>query len=746
MADAFPTAQNFYDANDDLRTIDAVSNSKDPDTGADIDTWNTRRGGPTDTLAGRLDKLGVYLYADWPGAGDPDVTLTNVGQSLRWQLADGGDGHDYGWTGAFPKTVSAGDTPTPLGAGGWVDRSDLTFQSTLAGAGGSLLVGDNGRTVADAIAQQGRGRYLYLDGTAACGLSPRIPAFGTGNFSFAARFELSALGKGIVGGITGSFAVRTTSAGAIVVSSVSVADVATTPDNVVSAGVSHLIQVIRSSGVLEIVVDGVTKYSQANSTNFTGDIAFVGSADGISSFASGKFFELYINNAAMTKITESVSAISYAIPNTISSLAYFDFADALCDLLVVYPSVRDPAYTQVTLVMPTAGAALSENKRNFKRSSTPRTGAGYFVGDSQTYGFNASGNPVYTDTANTRLLEQYRWPWIYSKSNNRDVTVNNLGVTGSGLAATSGAPVTDYAGWHPHLYAMGQISKSWTGQIVMMPAWNNIGGTGAILSASKLLRVRRGIEALIAKAVSVDYGGLGATGQYSVWGTVISGWATTGTSGDVTVSGLDNAANPFPSAGAPANNLIRKVTLAAGQYVEFTVLDVGPAGEYFIFTEANTAGSAYTIAINGSTVVTDTTLTSEAGLWPQVNRIHAPTVGQLIRVTNTGTGSVTFLAAAWAVSDTSNAVDREIIVGSTSGNLNGRLPENLQLAAKQAKAAAMAFADFGVRFADVACEWQAGDNDAQDADHISPQGNERLAAAFMQAELCAPKYPAWFKM
>lgn len=41
------------------------------------------------------------------------------------------DGHLYGWTGAFPKVVPAGSTPTPLGDGGWVDRSDVTLRGDI---------------------------------------------------------------------------------------------------------------------------------------------------------------------------------------------------------------------------------------------------------------------------------------------------------------------------------------------------------------------------------------------------------------------------------------------------------------------------------------------------------------------------------------------------------------------------------------------------------------------------------------
>lgn len=101
-------------------------------SGADIATaTNEVTGQIQKTLPKVIEDLGPQYFADWPGAGDPSVTLTNAGQALRYQLADGGDGHDYCWSGAFPKTVSYGSTPTPLGSGGWIDRSDVTLGNRL---------------------------------------------------------------------------------------------------------------------------------------------------------------------------------------------------------------------------------------------------------------------------------------------------------------------------------------------------------------------------------------------------------------------------------------------------------------------------------------------------------------------------------------------------------------------------------------------------------------------------------------
>lgn len=54
------------------------------------------------------------------------------------------DGKYYGWSGSFPKVVSAGATPATsggIGAGAWVDRNSDTLRTDLASYSGSSIVG-----------------------------------------------------------------------------------------------------------------------------------------------------------------------------------------------------------------------------------------------------------------------------------------------------------------------------------------------------------------------------------------------------------------------------------------------------------------------------------------------------------------------------------------------------------------------------------------------------------------------------
>lgn len=145
MADQFPTPQDFYDAEKDLRTMDAVSNSRDPDTGAEIDTWLTRRGGLTDTIQGRLKALGIERIGDFTAG----CTVTKRNQGV---LEVGGS--VYVWLGAIPvggKIVPPGSTPAStggIGPTGWVDVGDASLRTDLSSDGGSALVGTSvGSTV-----------------------------------------------------------------------------------------------------------------------------------------------------------------------------------------------------------------------------------------------------------------------------------------------------------------------------------------------------------------------------------------------------------------------------------------------------------------------------------------------------------------------------------------------------------------------------------------------------------------------
>lgn len=108
-------SNDVRDLSDNIENIDQWANST-------ALTATDRFGVERSTLEGVRQGLGFYNVGTF-AAG---ATLTNTRQVLTHS-----DGHEYGWTGAFPKVVSSVSTPTPLGAGGWVDRSDVTLRTDL---------------------------------------------------------------------------------------------------------------------------------------------------------------------------------------------------------------------------------------------------------------------------------------------------------------------------------------------------------------------------------------------------------------------------------------------------------------------------------------------------------------------------------------------------------------------------------------------------------------------------------------
>lgn len=71
------------------------------------------------------------------GSFTTGATLTDMPQVLVWEASQGGDGHEYGWTGSFSpsgKVVIAGSNPETtggIGAGAWVDRTDVTLRDEV---------------------------------------------------------------------------------------------------------------------------------------------------------------------------------------------------------------------------------------------------------------------------------------------------------------------------------------------------------------------------------------------------------------------------------------------------------------------------------------------------------------------------------------------------------------------------------------------------------------------------------------
>ena len=111
------------DMSDNAKNFDEFSNSS-------ADTFTDRFGGARKTIHGMNSEFdGQILNMGYSRIGtfSAGATLVNARQTLLWDIADGGDGQEYGWGGAFPKVVPEASTPASTGGisvGAWISRFD----------------------------------------------------------------------------------------------------------------------------------------------------------------------------------------------------------------------------------------------------------------------------------------------------------------------------------------------------------------------------------------------------------------------------------------------------------------------------------------------------------------------------------------------------------------------------------------------------------------------------------------------
>lgn len=122
------------------------------------------------------------------------ATLTNPRQTLLWDIADGGDGQEYGWSGTFSKIVPPGSTPNTTGGiavGAWMSRFDPELKGQVrealrrsyAEAGYNLVDGsfEAGGTLVnanDVLLQERTGKaFSGPAGTVAAGTNPASGGF-----------------------------------------------------------------------------------------------------------------------------------------------------------------------------------------------------------------------------------------------------------------------------------------------------------------------------------------------------------------------------------------------------------------------------------------------------------------------------------------------------------------------------------------------------------------------------------------
>lgn len=111
------------DMSDNAKNFDDFANSKSNE-------FTDRFGVERKTIHGmnsQFDSQILNMGFTRVGTFATGATLTNPRQTLLWDVADGGDGQEYGWSGTFSKIVPPGSTPNTTGGiavGAWMSRFD----------------------------------------------------------------------------------------------------------------------------------------------------------------------------------------------------------------------------------------------------------------------------------------------------------------------------------------------------------------------------------------------------------------------------------------------------------------------------------------------------------------------------------------------------------------------------------------------------------------------------------------------
>lgn len=138
-------SEDVKDGIDNLKSFDTFMN----DSG---DSYNQRDGEIVKTVHGmnsEFDGMIVDMNSEFDqqiqnmgytrvGTFASGATLTNTRQTLLWDIADGGDGQEYGWAGSFlpsGKIVPPNSTPLTTGGisvGAWMSRFDPELRADVA--------------------------------------------------------------------------------------------------------------------------------------------------------------------------------------------------------------------------------------------------------------------------------------------------------------------------------------------------------------------------------------------------------------------------------------------------------------------------------------------------------------------------------------------------------------------------------------------------------------------------------------
>lgn len=359
----------------------------------------------------------------------------------------------------------------------------------------------------------------------------------------------------------------------------------------------------------------------------------------------------------------------------------------------------------------------------------------YYFGDSQLLGANGGGNPIYSSGG--LLLSKYRPTTLFANMEGRKLTVNDYTLGSTKISWFPGDPFIKSI-----FNATGMLDTSWTGVSLTMPAWNNLGNDVYSTDTTFWPILQRAHEAMIARFVCDNWGGIGTTGLNSANVAGTDSWSTNGLNLNFTVANAEShRINPFyfnqPSIGT-------KVFMGVtnGQFARFTLKGKKDVG---LFYETTPTGGTFNVSINGIQVYTGTSkyavaqnnTVSNGGRYPGVVWLENVPDSATIQLTSTGTISDTTVFLAYGYTEKggkSRISQKTILYGTTTGNLKSHNDTLLATNALIVARAVQSFSDYPVYFANPYNNWQnSTDRDPVDSFHLTPSGSQHVVEAFNNA-------------
>ncbi|MBP0904847.1 hypothetical protein ACFSKN_04730 [Mariniflexile gromovii] len=487
--------------------------------------------------------------------------------------------------------------------------------------------------------------------------------------------------------------------------------------------------------VLEFVIES---NNEINLTNFTSGLRAIKEDTTFVTIAATKVVKLSSNRISFLfeRVVDVLDYTYSAFYQLITDGGIFD-SDTTIKTVSAFFYKKDEGSVQFRTTKDVILKTVSE-EGDLKPNLFYKKGSMIAYGDSQTEGFNFSGNAY---TSGSYLLEEYKWIYLFANSYNKNLSYLNRAVGGSRISWAGNNPSRLSHEEQSHFNKMGNLLPNWSGIVVTMLGWNNIGHTYTDeTEKAAFFEVMKSAQmACIARLLIDDYGGVAFVGWNSVSETGAHSWSTNGANGneDSAIATLTSEFVPFRYTDVSSLSARYYTKLNDGNFCQFTLSNKRACGLFF---ETSINGGEFEVLVNGTVYGTYTSQFTGANgysddYYPFVIWVENLPPNAIIRVNqiSTGTKVVRFLAFGFVEKDSINLKNKTLLIGSVCGNNYSRNSETIYKMWLGTKEAVGCFSEYkdSLKFVDVARNWVGyTDQEPNDLSHLTPTGNIHVAEAF----------------